>query len=477
MGHYRMRIVGEHPCDISIAPHPSHRPTDGATPADTLHAVQGAQRPRLQQTRALCTAHEEAAVLAQELDTAAVGSPAPAHHHATRCWGPLPDPVPVPLASTLHPNALQREDLQALTDHAYDTLYERLVRHPQELPILAMSGNPPDVEVLFHTKIAVQYSYCNKDAAAQPVLDRHCNACVHQFPTADRLRLRRCTSAQGSNCLGCVACVGTRYHCPNCETMYDERYHYEAGSALGSVNRDREDVEILVAPPHIAELLRKSAGQPGTNCVMVTYLGKECCAYCIAGKDHEQCGSVLKGHRDNCAGANCQDRAPNTTTNVGHTRQLSMALDGHQLASGENFQMTAGSVFILHPNDEVDRPRTDGRNTHFKHGMCHPLDGGQVSVGFVCRPVQTITEVNRETNRRIMSAEEWHAYHKEPPPSRYGLPVNVGPPQGSPRVAYYTWAKQNWSCHAAKFGRVVQLWLERARREWSDALRVYYTLS
>lgn len=162
-------------------------------------------------------------------------------------------------------------------------------------------------------------------------------------------------------------------------------------------------------------------GQRITNCVWVCYLGRDRCANCQLGVEHgvKRCGTTLGFHRDNGKGANSQGRTMNMTLTVGDARTLTMQVriehPGYtelvKTTEQTNFRLTTGSVFQLHPADEILQPRlVDGRvlNGAFYHGMQTELPGSEISCGFVFRCVQKARDVHCRSQLIIPRLKELH---------------------------------------------------------------------
>ena len=122
----------------------------------------------------------------------------------------------------------------------------------------------------------------------------------------------------------------------------------------------------------VAARLEATALKPGeriTSGVWICYLGEDMCAKCALGLEHgvKAHSTKLAFHRDRGDSGNSQCAAANLTLNVGATRYLSMQLrlehPGYTTLVPppdwplSDFPMSAGTVFKLHPEDEVRLPR------------------------------------------------------------------------------------------------------------------------
>ena len=98
------------------------------------------------------------------------------------------------------------------------------------------------------------------------------------------------------------------------------------------------------------------------------------------------------------------DRTPVCILTIGDTRELDFALHnfmGTKHGGETTMQLTHGSLFFLHPNDEmdVDRPIPDAQDvlrTHYRHRSLGVAgDPHSLSVGFVFRSCKTYQVVKR----------------------------------------------------------------------------------
>ena len=117
---------------------------------------------------------------------------------------------PVPLASRLLTSSripsYARANLERL---AAAVLHEKLVAKPESLAILSPMCNFPRIELLFNTKLSMQFSRTMPEACREPQLcQRLCEGCW------DGERARGAHCAEGADCVGCKRCVGRKFVCP-----------------------------------------------------------------------------------------------------------------------------------------------------------------------------------------------------------------------------------------------------------------------
>lgn len=93
---------------------------------------------------------------------------------------------------------------------------------------------------------------------------------------------------------------------------------------------------------------------------------------------------------------------------IGDSRQLMMALHnfaGKKVGHIQKIELNHGSIFFLHPNDEMDVMRViSGRNvrSHYRHrSMGVSGTSGEFSIGFVFRACKTLHRVNRNSGMFI----------------------------------------------------------------------------
>lgn len=172
----------------------------------------------------------------------------------------------------------------------------------------------------------------------------------------------------------------------------------------------------------VAAKLEATALQPGqhiTSCIWLCYLGEDMCANCALGLEHgaKTHSTTLGYHRDRGDSSNSQCAAANLTLNVGATRYLSMQLrvehPGYSTLvpalDCEPFPMSSGTVFRLHPGDELRLPREMEGEVYtgaFFHGMQYELPAGQISCGFVFRVVDHARDVDIESHCVIPTQSE-----------------------------------------------------------------------
>jgi len=307
-------------------------------------------------------------------------------------------------SSHLAVSTLPAELIARLRDYAAVTVREKLCTRLEEMDVIAMSLNPPRPEIMFNTKLSVQFSrrrtpkLCRDNAVPEAVLEM-CTPCrkVLDWPPSDT-----CHD------------VGGCFVCPRCNTRYTRKFTYETGSATYSIGRNPRQFRVLDFTEEMEEMVATWERQSGyvqefNNIVLVMYCGSNMCAHCALGLQHGQirCGSILGYHRDNGSGANSQLlSALNRTLNVGQTRVLSMEMYQHQgeatwhsvRETRKEFSCADGTEFLLDTTDEnvTCRCTPSGDvldHSAWFHGMQTPIEDAEVSCGYVARMVANVGDV------------------------------------------------------------------------------------
>ena len=298
-----------------------------------------------------------------------------------RVHGPLsaeaPPAEPVGLKSAVSRTSVDDDTITKLEQLAAETIHARTVTDASNMVLQAMSGNPPDAEVLFNTKIAKAYSRVAPEARAAPQNQRRtCIGCWDGISCRGAF-----CSHGGKDCSGCNYCVGQPYVCGQCNQTFELRWAYGSGSGTSSVAADPEHVEVHRFTDELELAIQQVDGgrqnATGNTAVMVAYAGTDMCALCALGvplDEHgsHKCHTTLGQHQDNAGGANSQaSDTANVTINVGAPRQLTMEL--HCNASCKctavesyTFDMVRGTEFRLAPGDEKMETRQT-RDGHQKH--------------------------------------------------------------------------------------------------------------
>ena len=330
-----------------------------------------------------------------------------------------PSTMACPQSHLLAKSCLPTNLVSRLREFAQVVVSEKLITQAHDMCICGPMGNTPRAEVLLNTKIAVQYSRCRRDKTAEyhdPEV-RCCALCERRKGVKERRHERRQgRRPEAEQLYGHVPPageVGKHFVCPSCGIVYTRRWAYETGTGRSSVGRNPEQFRVLpfTADMHeMADTWEEQTGQQYNNVVLITYCGSSMCASCACGLSHGsvECGSVLGMHQDNAqkGGAHNSQAAQsvNRTLNVGHARNLRMALVRHlggncsnEVKDSEvNFEMHDGSEFVLNTRDEVEENRetSAGRfRCSWEHGMAQPIGPKNISCGFVGRHVCKQREV------------------------------------------------------------------------------------
>lgn len=429
----------------------------------------------------------------------------------------------VPLQSRIsQQSAVAPGTLSVLTQEVAHLVWRTLVVDPgREVDVTSPMGNSPRPELLFNSPLKVQYSRSGSSAALAPQgLVRVCVACWD-----GKASRGACCLLGGAMCDGCDGCVGRMFCCPVCHRRFEKRWHYEAGSARGSIGRSPLTFRVHRFTSAMEEAAKAldSGGGSGfgggqatstvavRSAVVVTYLGSRYCAACALSLDHKSkvCGSVLHAHRDRAGGANTQEATVNHTITVGATRTLSMEqrllevgglpvlqtqqLDGHLVTNPDNpaadscqFKLAHGTQFMLQPSDEELLPRDvgDGRVAQgcFLHSMVEPVAGSEVSSGIVFRVVHGSAEVDVCTNQVLLDPERCRQLHARTLPkggnhapswsvgrhSPHGQRLRPVGNRAQVLAAVHAW----WQSVADRYAAAVELPLRQALSGWPGCSRL-----
>ena len=429
-----------------------------------------------------------------------VSAPLPPTHR-TRVAGPVPEDdtalfarthnltavegVPVPIRSGIVRDAVPSSAKDGMAQLACDVMWERLVQKPQDLAVMAPSGNWPTTEVGYNTVTKLMFSRRAPEAASAPQgQSRICDGCWNGVCQ----RGACCTNGEG--CTACDSCCGQRFICSICFEEFELRWVYESGSGLYSVARDPARFEVRSFPVEM-EACARHLDITCTSCVLVGYLGSAYCMHCLFGLNHgaKKCGSILHDHTDRCMQKcmNSQDDSANRTLNIGDTRTLTMSAylkhprvnkyEHDPRGQSKDVPMHAGTVFELEPNDEEILPRdATGVNTpvlgYFKHGMTDELQGNLVSCGAVFRPVTRARQVNVRTNRVILTPDEKNNYETALLPEGFlNTPCHYRHAKKGPRGLAFRLVREEWADRAPAYAAHVRPLLECAFRRWGKAPR------
>ena len=347
--------------------------------------------------------------------------------------------------------------LHELRNFAACIVLSKMRDHVEDLDIIAPMGNPPKPELLYNTKLSVQFARLPKGHTKQglnePVI-QSCSKCSGYVP------------ADGTP-------IGGRFQCPSCSVVFTRKNAYEVGSGRSSIGRNLQQLKIFDFCEEMETLVQgyedRSGGQEHyTHVTLVIYHGKSFCASCALtsiGVNHgtKRCASWLGGHRDNGGSSNSQvERSMTRTLSVGATRILSMEMlsrneDGMNWSSVPgttvDFELKDGSEFVLDTGDEVEMERT-GRggmmvNGAWFHGMVTAVEDNGISCGFVARDVRTVRDVRLDTDVVILAGGSYVQT------SKYDDMTNMWKTRGAPVYKAKT---------GALLGEAVKKWHVRSAR-------------
>lgn len=152
--------------------------------------------------------------------------------------------VPLPLHSSFTPLqsrcmcandlGIKPHILHTLQCEAAALVMERIVLRPETLAVIRPQGNSPLAEVLFNTKVSMQFSRSSNHSSHMAPLLALCAGCV---ATGEE------TAAFHARCVcggvaGCSICVGRPMECPHCGQLFTREWTYETGSGRSSIGRD-----------------------------------------------------------------------------------------------------------------------------------------------------------------------------------------------------------------------------------------------
>lgn len=283
--------------------------------------------------------------------------------------------------------------MQKLTQLAKTIVWEAMVAKVDRLPTVAPYNTEPMVEILADTKIAVQFADYNATPCGAP-------------------HVQLCASCRDVEDVGPRAGARCWYICPACDRHFVMSPTYETGSGRATIGRDIINFMVRPFPAELRELadwvMTNSISDGIINSIVCIILpGAHFCAKCAIGmtaSTSHVCAKHVSFHRDRGGGSNSQAATVNVTVNVGHSRTLTMALANDFYKAQSHFEFEHGSAFKLMPNDEIDLPRFMRKYSihmdHYLHGMVTPVEHGGISVGFVCRHVEHVREVDLANSSR-----------------------------------------------------------------------------
>ena len=315
------------------------------------------------------------------------------------------------------------EIINRMRDFAAAVVLSKLHDHVEDINICAPMGNPPVPELMYNTKLSVQYS-------RKPV-------CTSTAPI-----LELCASCAGRDLPDDTA-IGGRFQCPTCDVTFTRKYAYEVGSGKSSIGRNPSQLKIFDFTPEMEQLVASyekdsSGAETYTHMTLVVYLGSRFCADCVLSREglrphgSKMCHTILKAHRDIGGGVNSQvERSITRTLSVGGARVLGMEMRSRDTAKNQSwvtvpdtevdFPLFDGSMFVLNTNDEEHRVRQCPDGTYVEgawfHGMMQAVGSDEISCGFIARKVRSVRDVccvtdvvlerRRETDKYDAVARMW----------------------------------------------------------------------
>ena len=315
------------------------------------------------------------------------------------------------------------EIINRMRDFAAAVVLSKLHDHVEDINICAPMGNPPVPELMYNTKLSVQYS-------RKPV-------CTSMAPI-----LELCASCAGRDLPDDTA-IGGRFQCPTCDVTFTRKYAYEVGSGKSSIGRNPSQLKIFDFTPEMEQLVASyekdsSGAETYTHMTLVVYLGSRFCADCVLAREglrphgSKMCHTILKAHRDIGGGVNSQvERSITRTLSVGGARVLGMEMRSRDTAKDQSwvtvpdtevdFPLFDGSMFVLNTNDEELRVRQCPDGTYVEgawfHGMMQAVGSDEISCGFIARKVRSVRDVccvtdvvlerRRETDKYDAVARMW----------------------------------------------------------------------
>jgi hypothetical protein len=149
------------------------------------------------------------------------------------------------------------EIINRMRDFAAAVVLSKLHDHVEDINICAPMGNPPVPELMYNTKLSVQYS-------RKPI-------CTSTAPI-----LELCASCAGRDLPDDTA-IGGRFQCPTCDVTFTRKYAYEVGSGKSSIGRNPSQLKIFDFTPEMEQLVASyekdsSGAETYTHMTLVVYL-------------------------------------------------------------------------------------------------------------------------------------------------------------------------------------------------------------
>jgi len=288
--------------------------------------------------------------------------------------------------------------------------------HAEDINICAPMGNPPVPELMYNTKLSVQYSR-KPPCSSTALIREHCTRCSEREVADDTP-------------------IGGCFQCPTCDVTFTRKYAYEVGSGKSSIGRNPAQLKIFDFTPEMEELVtsyeKDSYGsETYTHVTLVVYLGSRFCANCVLAREglrqhgSKECHTILKAHRDIGGGVNSQvERSITRTLSVGGTRILGLEMRARDTSKDlawvtvpdteVDFPLYDGSMFVLDTDDEEQRlrPSPDGRDVDgaWFHGMMQAVASDEISCGFIARKVRSVRDVCCQTDVVLERRRETDKY-------------------------------------------------------------------
>ena len=119
--------------------------------------------------------------------------------------------------------------LHELRNFAACIVLSKMRDQVEDMDIIAPMGNPPKPELLYNTKLSVQFARLPKVHARQALNEPVIQPC--------------------SKCSGYVPVDGTpiggRFQCPTCSVVFTRKNAYEVGSGRSSIGRNLQQLKIF----------------------------------------------------------------------------------------------------------------------------------------------------------------------------------------------------------------------------------------
>ena len=182
--------------------------------------------------------------------------------------------------------------MSTLREYAAVMVREKLCTRVEEMDIVAMSLNSPRPEVMFNTKLSLQFSRRRVGSGTYDAQVVACDEGVEELCTPCRKMLDVPASDD-------VLDVGGSFVCPRCNVRYTRKFTYETGSAMYSIGRNPSQFRVMDFTEEMERMVsiwecQRGYVQEFNNIVLVMYCGGNMCAHCALGLQHGQtsCGTI-----------------------------------------------------------------------------------------------------------------------------------------------------------------------------------------